>query len=266
MKKRVISILSLLFFLINTLVGTLIFHQEAKAAAYTVDFEGTDTLSFFAYGKSNIAVDMSNAYNGKSSIRVSNRSSIWDGVAVDVKNIMNNGTTWVVSAYVKHSYQKPVAFGISAVYDDGSGVKSTLIGEVVAIPNYWKKIVGKWTPNISNVRNLLIVVHTIVESGVDYNVDYIQIMDDNSYLSNAVTFSSGFESGTTEGWQARGSGVTVKPDSVVAYNGKYSLYVSGRTSNWHGAQIPVDTILEQGKVYKISVWVYQNSGSTQKCH
>ncbi|WAM33191.1 endo-1,4-beta-xylanase [Caldicellulosiruptor morganii] len=264
MKKRVISILSLLFFLINTLVGTLIFHQEAKAAAYTVDFEGTDTLSFFAYGKSNIAVDMSNAYNGKSSIRVSNRSSIWDGVAVDVKNIMNNGTTWVVSAYVKHSYQKPVAFGISAVYDDGSGVKSTLIGEVVAIPNYWKKIVGKWTPNISNVRNLLIVVHTIVESGVDYNVDYIQIMDDNSYLSNAVTFSSGFESGTTEGWQARGSGVTVKPDSVVAYNGKYSLYVSGRTSNWHGAQIPVDTILEQGKVYKISVWVYQNSGSTQK--
>lgn len=48
-----------------------------------------------------------------------------------------------------------------------------------------------------------------------------------------------------------------------AHTGKYSLYVSGRSAGWHGAQIQLKDILKPGKVYSISVWVMQKSGSSQ---
>jgi endo-1,4-beta-xylanase len=38
----------------------------------------------------------------------------------------------------------------------------------------------------------------------------------------------------------------------------------GRTKGWHGAQINVSKMLQVGKSYDISVWVYQKSGETQK--
>lgn len=72
-----------------------------------------------------------------------------------------------------------------------------------------------------------------------------------------------FETGE-EGWQPFGGGVKISISDKVAHSGKFSLYVEGRSAGWHGAQFPLKNILQPGKTYNISVWVYQESGSDQR--
>ena len=80
---------------------------------------------------------------------------------------------------------------------------------------------------------------------------------------NQPVISTDFEDGSAQGWQPRGGEVTITPTTAVKHTGEYSLYVSGRSADWHGAQIPLKNILKPGKTYSISVWVYQDSGSDQ---
>ena len=78
---------------------------------------------------------------------------------------------------------------------------------------------------------------------------------------NQHVISADFEEGTMQGWEANGASISITTE--VAHSGSHSLYVYGRSANWHSAQIPLKGILESGKTYSISVWVYQESGSDQ---
>lgn len=74
-------------------------------------------------------------------------------------------------------------------------------------------------------------------------------------------FKSTFESGT-DGWSARGD-ASVTTDSDNYYSGKKSLYVTGRTDNWHGASIALDSdAFVAGNTYSFSTGVLQKSGSS----
>ncbi|MDE6775126.1 MAG: glycoside hydrolase family 11 protein [Ruminococcus sp.] len=80
--------------------------------------------------------------------------------------------------------------------------------------------------------------------------------DENGYY-----FRSTFESGD-DGWGNRGDS-SVKLDSENYYAGKNSLFVSGRTDNWNGTAISLDTSeFVPGKSYSFSTAVLQKSGST----
>ncbi len=73
-------------------------------------------------------------------------------------------------------------------------------------------------------------------------------------------FKSTFESGT-DGWSERGD-ASVSTDSDNYYAGKKSLYVTGRTDNWHGASIALDPdAFVAGNTYSFSTGVLQKSGS-----
>lgn len=66
---------------------------------------------------------------------------------------------------------------------------------------------------------------------------------------------------STGNWTGRGD-ASVKLDSENYYSGK-SLYVSGRTSEWNGAAIELDTAtFVPGNSYSISAVVLQKSGTT----
>ncbi|WP_084960436.1 endo-1,4-beta-xylanase [Thermoactinospora rubra] len=62
-----------------------------------------------------------------------------------------------------------------------------------------------------------------------------------------------FEDGTTQGWAARGSGVTVAVTADAAHGGASSLAVRGRTATWHGASITPP--FEKGVTYTVTGWV-----------
>lgn len=74
-------------------------------------------------------------------------------------------------------------------------------------------------------------------------------------------FKSTFESGT-DGWSVRGD-ASVSTDSSNYYSGKKSLYVTGRTDNWHGASIALNSdAFVGGNTYSFSTGVLQKSGSS----
>lgn len=78
--------------------------------------------------------------------------------------------------------------------------------------------------------------------------------------ANKVFLRNSFDS-STEGWSSRGE-ASVTLDSENYYSGK-SLFVSGRTDNWHGAAIELDPAeFKAGNSYSFSAAVMQRSGST----
>ncbi|MEG9249353.1 endo-1,4-beta-xylanase [Arthrobacter sp. Soc17.1.1.1] len=67
-----------------------------------------------------------------------------------------------------------------------------------------------------------------------------------------VEVTSGFETGT-DGWTARGDGVSVATGSD-ARTGTGSLLVTNRTQPWHGAALDVTAGLPVGTAVQVSVW------------
>lgn len=266
MKKRTFKSVTLLAVAIVFLVSGVFLKafpvmQNAKAQSSSVtviNFEGKDTLTFFAYGNAKIATDQSSAIEGKKSIKVTNRKSIWDSLAIDVKDVLKRGKTWVISSYIKHVGKKPIAFSITALYDDGKGLKYVQLGEKIVMPSKWEKIAVKWKPTLKNPSNLIIAIHPTVDKTTAYNVDSIQVMTEETYLSQAIIYKDTFENNTTN-WRPRGEGVKIKLDNSKFHEGNESLYVSGRTAFWHGAKIPIIKYVVPGKRYKFSIWVYHTS-------
>lgn len=78
--------------------------------------------------------------------------------------------------------------------------------------------------------------------------------------SNGDYFTGTFESGTDK-WTGRGA-ASVALDTKNYYGGKSSLFVSGRTAEWNGAAISLDSsTFVPGSTYSFSTGVLQKSGS-----
>lgn len=84
----------------------------------------------------------------------------------------------------------------------------------------------------------------------------------SGFAQGKVIASFDFETDVGK-WQARGGGVSISLVDQVAHGGSKSLFVTNRTSGWHGAQLDVKTLLKPGKTYLFEGWVYQNSGTTK---
>lgn len=65
--------------------------------------------------------------------------------------------------------------------------------------------------------------------------------------------------GNNDGWTARGN-ATVEYTDKTAYEGGYSLYVSGRTASWNGAMIGLGADFKAGKSYDFSGAVMYDTG------
>ena len=77
--------------------------------------------------------------------------------------------------------------------------------------------------------------------------------------TDAVSFSS-FEN-STDGWGPWG-GATLSLTDEAAQSGYNSLYVSGRTANWHSPRIYLDNLLTVGETYTFYVSVKLTPGSS----
>lgn len=85
-----------------------------------------------------------------------------------------------------------------------------------------------------------------------------------SAAENDYYFNDTFES-TTDGWTGRG-GAAAEKNLLAAYEGRASLYCSGRTASWHGASKELDsTIFKAGETYSFSVnAMYEGGASTEE--
>lgn len=75
-------------------------------------------------------------------------------------------------------------------------------------------------------------------------------------------FKSTFSSSSTDNWKSRGD-ASIDIDKKNYYSADGSLFVSGRTDNWHGASYSLDpSAFVAGKTYSFSAGVLQKSGET----
>ncbi|HOJ92492.1 MAG TPA: endo-1,4-beta-xylanase [Dictyoglomaceae bacterium] len=205
------------------------------------------------------------AYDGKYALKVGNRVSSWDGCSIDLTYNVESGIDYEISCFVYQNSGRPQPFQLIAHIEDLAGERFEIIGETVVVPKVWKEIKGKLNFTYSGfLEKLNIMIVSPNEAGFDFYVDKVQVLGANRIEIPGTIVSSTFESGSTENWQGRGDDVKVIPSKDVAHIGEYSLFVTGRTKGWHGAQLDVSKILEPGKSYDISVWVYQKTGETQK--
>ncbi|MGN1084067.1 MAG: carbohydrate binding domain-containing protein [Lachnospiraceae bacterium] len=75
--------------------------------------------------------------------------------------------------------------------------------------------------------------------------------------SSKVIYEESFEK-STGSFEKRGSSTLAVKKSAASPDGMQYLMVSGRTSNWHGAAISVNKLLELGGTYKLTAQVRQN--------
>ncbi len=85
-----------------------------------------------------------------------------------------------------------------------------------------------------------------------------------SAAENDYYFNDTFEN-TTDGWTGRG-GAAAEKNLLAAYEGRASLYCSGRTASWHGASKELDsTVFKAGETYSFSVnAMYEGGTSTEE--
>ena len=72
-----------------------------------------------------------------------------------------------------------------------------------------------------------------------------------------VVLDESFEKGVGD-WMSRGGETLAAKTSVSSPDGKQYLQVSGRTQNWHGPALNMNSLLKLGGTYSVSVWVRQN--------
>ncbi len=75
-------------------------------------------------------------------------------------------------------------------------------------------------------------------------------------------FKSTFSSNSTDKWKSRGD-ASIGIDTKNYYSADGSLFISGRTDNWHGASYSLDpNAFKAGNTYSFSAGVLQKSGET----
>ncbi|ADQ05453.1 Endo-1,4-beta-xylanase [Caldicellulosiruptor owensensis OL] len=272
MKRRLVAFLIVLVFVLSIVNPAYFSFLTPVAKAQTggtnlrFDFEN-GTQGWGPRGVSTtIATVYEQAYEGSYSLKVSGRSSTWDGAVVDITSSISANVTYTVSLFVRHSDIKPQRFSVYARVIDGSSEKYIQIADKVVMPNFWKQLFGKFTIATANpVQKVELLVCVPSNKSLEFFLDNV-IVTSAQPASSGLVKSCTFESGGTEGWQARGTGSDAQVSVVdtVAHSGSKSLYVTGRAATWQGAQIDMTSLLEKGKEYQFSIWVYQNSGSEQK--
>lgn len=78
--------------------------------------------------------------------------------------------------------------------------------------------------------------------------------------TGSVVYSESFEK-SVGSFKAHGSASLAIEKSATSPDGMQYLKISGRTSNWNGAEIKLNTLLELGGTYKLSAQVRQTVGN-----
>jgi len=78
-----------------------------------------------------------------------------------------------------------------------------------------------------------------------------------------IIVSVDFEDGQLGGWRNRGDGsVAIKSDP--SNDLEKSLWITGKTAGWQGAEYDISSLIEPGVEYKYSIDVYHEAATPQE--
>ncbi len=265
MRKIIKSpILALLLSLLISLFPLTVYAEEETEAHTLISYSDFETESFQGWSsfgnKSVISMTGETSHDGKSCIVTSSRTASWGGPALNITNLVVIGTEISFEAYVKglSSEEIDIIMSVKSIDDKGTENYATISSADVTNKD-WALLKGTFfIPE--NTVDLLVYFQTQVGLD-DFYVDDIKIFGkpqetvatDNSDDNNRYEFD--FES-SLENWFPRGD-ISVLASNDFSYNGKYSLYVSGRKDFWNAPMVRLNNI-RSGVSYNYSAYVMYN--------
>lgn len=253
----------ILIFLSVTLLGSEV---NPLDYALTLSFEGSLERAVAFGEKVVLSSSQDSAVDGKYSLKVEGRETVWDGCEIDLSEdaSMMAGVEYELSFHVRHTSDSPKLFSVLLRTVDEKGEKFEIVAEKVVMPNVWKKITTTFMPSFDgSPKKLSLVIAAPSDPKLAFYVDKVQVLGPNKVQIPGLVYRTSFEEGTGD-WQPRGEGVNLSASKKVAHTGEYSMCVSDRQKSWNGAQMDVKNILKTGRTYAFEAWVYQESGSDQR--
>ena len=238
---------------------------NAQTVVFQSNFEDGSNQGWYAFGSPALTNTTLAAHGGTNSLLTSGRTASWQGPAHDLSiSTFAPGSTFQFSAWVRVT-DAEAANGdkvtMSIKRTDASCSGSTCYDTVgpyqAPVTNTWLNLTGSYT----------------VPAGATALTLYFQLANNDDFFIDDVTVTSAtvppptgcaaqdnsgitstFEGGGLDGWTGRGAATAVNVNTT-GHDSVSSLYVSGRTNNWNGAQIGVDNKMCVGSQYSVSVWV-----------
>jgi len=162
LKKKLLTLLTVFALLTVGICGSFLPLPKASAAALIYDDFETGLNGWGPRGPETVELTTEEAYSGRYSLKVSGRTSTWNGPMVDKTDVLTLGESYKLSVYVKFvgdSYSNEQRFSLQLQYNDGAGDVYQNIKTATVYKGTWTLLEGQLTVP-SHAKDVKIYVET----------------------------------------------------------------------------------------------------------
>lgn len=217
-----------------------------------------------AGGSASLTQSMDQAYEGSYSLLVTDRSDGWHGPRMNLPPTLPAGT-YRVSAWVRLvAGEDPAQINLTLQTGPNNPEDYSSFTRSTVTDSNWVQISGTFTHNPTAPMEIFLVYIESDSKTVSFYVDELNLTavdgeepmpDPDQWIINGSV-----EEGVSP-WRQIGDPVVLQRADEFAYEGDYSLFVSGRAEDWHAAAMDLPKSLPIDREYRASVWVRMAPGT-----
>jgi endo-1,4-beta-xylanase len=200
------------------------------------------------------------AHAGTHSLKTTGRTAGFNGPSLNILPLLVSGATYQITASVRLVTGTPatqLSITVQRTVNGANNFDSVVQSGATAVTDSaWTTLTGLYSYTGTAPSGLLLYVESASATASYYVDDFSIVLAANppGPPPNTNGLSTGFESGTREGWTPRIGTESVNPSSADAHSGTFSLLTTGRTAAFQGPAINVTNIMFNGSRYVVSVW------------
>ena len=203
-----------------------------------------------AWGGSVLSATSTQAYTGRQSAYLTNRTGTWQGPVVDVLSQVVPGASYDISAWGRIAGNSSDNMFITVKTACADGSENYLQADAItASDTEWRQLQGSVTLPDCPLTQAFVYFDGPAESASIYLDDVVMLGQVQQEVANRVG-NSGFENGLAD-WVSWGGVLSVSSD---AYAGAQSALLAGRTADWQGPVYNLLPNVDSGASYTISAF------------
>jgi endo-1,4-beta-xylanase len=200
------------------------------------------------------------AHGGTHSLKTTGRTAGFNGPSLNVLSALTLGATYQVTTWVRLVAGTPATqlkITVQRTVNGSNSFDSVAQSAATGVTDSaWTQITGLYSFSGTAPTGLLLYIESSSTTASYYVDDFSIVLIANAPgpPPNTDGLSTGFESGTAEGWKPRIGNETLTPTTADAHSGNFSLLTTGRTAAFQGPSYDVTNVLFNGSTYTVSLW------------
>jgi endo-1,4-beta-xylanase len=258
-RSTILAAAGVLSLLGSTVVATAPPAAAADVVVFSSDFEDGTTGGWFGRGTAAVAPSTDQAHGGATSLLTTGRTATWNGPGRDLRDVLAADTTYQIEAQVRlvaGAPASPIHLTVQRTPEGGSTAFERVVSGAAVSDAGWTTLAGSYRFTSQTNTELQLYLESD-DPTVSFYVDEIVIT--TSDAPSQTLAATDFETGTTEGWGARGP-EQVAASQADAHTGEWSLLTTGRTNTWNGPSFNITSLVEVGNTYGFSLWLKLAAG------